>query len=112
MQNSFEQIKLLNLTDEGFKLMVDGLDALPERGAAGEMMGELLIGILSKGDEEKERQMKLERDDRRRKAEKDKESIRENVKILQGKLLILKRYLQENNALAQTYEVLNIPKHQ
>ena len=111
MQNSFEQIKLLNLTDEDFKLMVDGLDALPERGAAGEMMGELLIGMLSKGDEEKERQMKLERDDRRRKAEKDKESIRENVKILQGKLLILKRYLQENNALAQTYEVLNIPKH-
>ena len=107
MQNSFEQIKLLNLTDADFKLMVDGLDALPERGAAGEMMGELLIGMLSKGDEEKERQMKLERDDRRRKAEKDKESIRENVKILRGKLLILKRYLQENNALAQTYEVVS-----
>jgi hypothetical protein len=35
-------IKNLELTEQDFQLLVDGLDALPEKGVAGEMMGELM----------------------------------------------------------------------
>lgn len=110
MQN-LEQIKLLNLTEEDFKLLVDGLDELPEKGLAGEMMGEIFMGIMSdKGNPEAVEKMKSEREDRKRKAERAKEQMKEDVKILQGKLLMLKRYLQENKLLKDAYEVLNLPR--
>lgn len=109
MNNSLEQIKLLSLTSEDFKLLVDGLDALPEKGTAGEMMGDLFLGLLSKGDEETMAKHKAQREADKRKREKEKEVMSENVKILQGKLLMLKRYLDENKLLADTYEVLNLP---
>lgn len=110
MQN-IEQIKMLNLTEDDFKLLIDGLDALPEKGVAGEMVGELFMSILEdKTNAEGMAKLKAEREKRRIDAESKKQQMKEDVKILQGKLLMLKRYLQENNALAQAYEVLNIPK--
>ena len=106
---SLEQIKLLNLTEDDFKLLVDGLDALPQKGLAGEMMGDLLLGMISdnKSPEAVEK-MKSEREARKRKEEKAKEKQGDDIKILQGKLLMLKRYLQENKLLAEAYEVLNL----
>jgi hypothetical protein len=109
MENNLEQIKMLNLTEEDFKLLVDGLDALPEKGFAGEMMGDLLIGLISKGGEEEKERLMKERQAKREKLDKGKEIMKENIKILQGKLLMLKRYFQENDILKQTYEVLSIP---
>lgn len=110
MENSLEQIRLLNLTDEDFKLLVDGLDALPERGLAGEMMGDLIIGMMSKGDKEAQDKVLEEREKRLRKMKGEKELMKENVKILQGKLLMLKRYLQENKLLKEAYEAINLPQ--
>jgi len=39
------ELKQLNLTEHDFDLLVEGLDALPERGLAGEMMGDLFGAI-------------------------------------------------------------------
>lgn len=109
MENSLEQIKMLNLTEEDFRLLVDGLDALPDKGAAGEMMGDLMLSLISK-DKEQEEKLQAERNKRRVAAEANKQLMKENIKILQGKLLMLKRYFQENNILKQAYEVLDIPR--
>lgn len=106
MEN-LEQIKMLNLTEEDFKLIVDGLDALPEKGFAGEMMGDILVGMLGKGDDEAKAKMMKDREAERKKKDAGKEIMKENIKILQGKLLMLKRYLQENKLLKDAYEVLN-----
>lgn len=111
MESSLEQIKLLNLTENDFKLLVDGLDVLPEKGMAGELMGDLFMGIMTdKKDSEAIEKIKLDRENKRRIAEKAKESLKDDIKILQGKLLMLKRYLQENKLLKDTYEILNIPQ--
>jgi hypothetical protein len=93
-------LKELNLTNEEFQLIIDGLDELPNKGAAGEMMGDLMIGLLSKDDDELKTKMDEEREKRRRKVGKDKEILVNKVKILQGKLLQFKNYLEENNLLA------------
>ena len=111
MDNTLEQIKMLNLTDEDFKLLVDGLDCLPEKGMAGEMLGDLLIGMIVKDDDEAKKKALYERDEKRRQSEKNKELMRENIKILQGKLLMLKRYMEENKLLTEAYEVINFQKH-
>lgn len=108
MDNTLDQLKFLNLTEDDFRLLVDGLDALPEKGAAGEIMGDLFSAMLSKDEEQRER-LQAERDKQKAKREKDKAQMKEDVKILQGKLLMLKRYFQENNILKETYEVLSIP---
>ena len=110
MNTTLDQIKMLNLTEDDFKLLVDGLDSLPERGLAGELMGDLFTSMLTdKADETAIAKMKSERDSRKREADRAKEIMKENTKILQGKLLMLKRYLQENKLLHDAYEVLQIP---
>lgn len=110
MQNTLEQIKLLNLTDDDFKLLVDGLDALPNTGLAGEMMGDILASMLIKDDDPAKKKVLLEREEAKRKKKAQQDIMIENIKILQGKLLMLKRYMQENKLLADTYDIINIPR--
>lgn len=95
-----QDLKSLNLTTDDFKLLIEGLDALPERGTAGELMGELLIASLMKDDSEAKSKMEQERKERKEKQQVEKERMQENIKILQGKLLMFKRYLQDNNLLS------------
>lgn len=101
-------IKTINLTEKDFQLMVDGLDALPNRDAAGEMMGDLMFGLLSKGDDTSGMSdAKREIDNQKAKRKRERELLTEDVRILQGKLLMLKRYLIENNLMEQAAELLN-----
>lgn len=106
MENS---LKNLNLTDNDFKMLIDGLDALPQRGQIGELMVDLLASTMIKNPESRikiERELEL----KKKKQESAKEILIEDAKILQGKLLMLKRYLAENKMLAEVNEVLNPEK--
>lgn len=100
-----ELLKNLNLTENDFQLMVDGLDALPEKGIAGNMMVDILSHSLMKDPEERE---KFERERNKEKAKRDQEKaiLIENVRILQGKLLTMKRIMIENNLLEEANESL------
>lgn len=102
-------IKDLELTEQDFQLLVDGLDALPEKGLAGEMMGELLAGMLTKDNPEAMEKHKREQDAKRKKAESAKLQMKEDVRILQGKLLMLKRWLLQEGALKQAHEIIDRP---
>lgn len=102
------QLQSLNLTDNDFKLIIDGLDALPSKDLAGDIMGDLLMGMLSdKTNPESQQKLKMEREQKRSKKVKAKEAMQEDIKILQGKLLMLKRYLLERGALIETYDIIN-----
>lgn len=104
---ALDQIKMLNLTEEDFKLLVDGLESLPERGLAGEMMGDLIGSMLADKNPEAQEKIKRDREMKARKQESEKQLLKENIRILQGKLLMLKRSLQENKLLSDTYEIIN-----
>jgi hypothetical protein len=41
------------------------------------------------------------------KRQKERDALKEDIRILQGKLLLFKRYLIEQDALRQTREILN-----
>jgi hypothetical protein len=99
-------IKNLELTENDFKLLVDGLDSLPEKGAVVDLVGAMLEGML--GDKNPETQEKFKRDQeaKRRAGEKAKETMREEIKILQGKLLMFKRYLIQIDALKQVEDII------
>jgi hypothetical protein len=107
MTSSIEQIRMLNLTTKDFDLLVEGLDELPNKGVAGDLMVSMLIAGLSKDDAQREEQMR-KREIEMKKKEDAKVFLKEEVKILQGKLLMLKRYMQENKLLSDAYDILNI----
>lgn len=103
------EIKNLELTERDFQLLIDALDCLPEKGATGELMSSLFIGMMSKDKidtpEYKEYERKKEAD--RKKAEREKENLKEDIRILQGKLLLFKRFLIQQDALKQVDDILN-----
>lgn len=101
-----EQLKQLSLTENDFKLLIEGLDALPEKDAASLMMGDLLANILIKDDLKKE-EFERERMKKRVQAERNKDLMKDEVRILQGKLLLVKRYLIENNLLKEIDSMIN-----
>lgn len=96
----------LELTESDFKLMIDGLDALPEKGIASDMMGFMLDGLLADKNPEAADKRVRERELKAKTEDSKKEELRENIKILQGKLLMLKRYLIEIDGLKQVNEIL------
>lgn len=107
MTTNVEQIRMLNLTSKDFDLMVAGLDELPNKGIVGDMMGAMLGSMLAKDDESREREIK-KRELEMKKKEDANAFLKEEIKILQGKLLMLKRYMQENKLLSEAYDILNL----
>ena len=101
------ELKHLNLTEKDFDLMVEGLDSLPEKGMAGELLGDLFGSMLMEEDSEAKIKFENERDKKRKEKEAKQREMREDIKILQGKLLMLKRYLIEEGALKGAYDIIN-----
>jgi hypothetical protein len=67
----------------------------------------MMVGMFAKDDPEGMAKLKAEREDRMRKAKAEKMLMIEEVKILQGKLLMLKRYLIEQDAFSQATDIIN-----
>lgn len=101
------ELKHLNLTERDFDLLVEGLEALPERGQAGELVADLIGNMITNGDPEAEEKHKRAREHRKASRENSKKAMLEDVKVLQGKLIMLKRYLVSQNALNQATDIIN-----
>lgn len=97
-------LKDLNLSDEDFSLLIQGLDALPQKDQAGEMMSDLIGTVLFDGKMKEEFERKRKQDLVKKQAAKDK--LIEDTKILQGKLLMMKRFMQENNLMKDVNNIL------
>lgn len=104
MENT--DLKNLQLEEKDFDLLLKGLEALPHSDMAGEMMVDLLSLAFAKDDPEDKRKVIEDREKRTRTKEKEKQHLIEEVKILQGKLLLLKRYLIQNNLLKDAENIL------
>ena len=103
------EIKDLELSESDFELLVEGLDALPEKGAMGDVMGAIFEGLLGdKLDRQSpayiEMQQKKEREARLKKQKQD--SRKDEVAVLKGKIILLKRWLITQGAVKQTNDIL------
>ena len=98
----------IKLTEKDFELLVEGLEVLPNKDVAGEMMGELLLSALKPDKKEGEgySEFMVKREQEKLESKKKKELLIEDVRILQGKLLQLKRFLHANNLLSKVHEIL------
>ena len=96
------------LTEEDFQLILDGLDALPSKGAMGTLFSGFMDHLMEKNISEEE---KVERErsrlEQRKKEEIEKQEMIENIKILQGKLLTIKRELKQEAAVSGANGIVN-----
>jgi hypothetical protein len=101
-----KELELLNLSEQDFKLITDGLDALPQRDMAGDMMFGLLEAALTKDDPTARDKFKEDRIKDKANKERQKALMIEDIKILQGKLLMFQRYLRMNGLLKEANDIL------
>lgn len=95
-----EKLKDLEFTAADFEMLIEGLDAIPERGVVNDIMGDLISLSLSKqGDEEAKNQIEKAHEERAEKRRLEKEKSTESIRLLKGKLFMFERYLRSNGAL-------------
>lgn len=99
-------LKNLGLTAKDFDLLVEGLETLPEKGVAGDLAFGLLTSMIARDDEELQAKIKTDREIDRLKREREKAAMKDDIKILQGKLLSFKRYMIENGLLAEAKTII------
>jgi hypothetical protein len=103
--NSIEQLKMLGLTEPDFDLLVAGLDQLPHKGDVQELVTQMMRGIGKTPEEH--RVLTDQYRAQLQKKEKEKATLIEDIRILQGKLLMLKRYMKDNELLQSVNEIIN-----
>ena len=94
------ELKHLNLTEKDFDLMVEGLDSLPEKGMAGELLGDLFGSMLMEEDSEAKIKFENERDKKR----KEKEMM---THLLSGEVTI--PFTDAVNYVSELIEEANLP---
>ncbi len=101
-------LQTLDLTEKDFDLIISGLDHLPHKNDAGEIFSDLMISVmgdkLSKGAAE---ELEKKRAEKYRKLKEEQRDMIDDIRILQGKLLLLKRYLKQEHALKEANDIIN-----
>lgn len=97
----------LELTEADYKLLIDGLDALPNRSSSSEFLHDLIVDLLGKTHPEQAMRLKRERELENKKINDAREALIEEVRILQGKLFCMKRINLQNKAVNATNDILN-----
>jgi len=101
---NIEELKNVNLTEKDFDLMVEALDYLPNAKIATDLIGMLITSVID--DPEAKTKMQAEREQKRKKTEYEKKLLTEEVRLLQGKLIAVKRFMRENRLMKEVNDLL------
>lgn len=102
------QLQDLKLTEKDFQLLVDALDFLPEKGATGEIVGDLLMSMVTDNEPGRKEKMEAKMTEIKRKRIAEAAELKEDAKILAGKLLLFKRFLQQEGLLSKDVDQLDV----
>jgi hypothetical protein len=98
------------LTAEDFDVLIKGVDSLPEAGMMGDLFNDLMMGAIVVG-QNPSRKDDFMKSVSNRLAEKKRRAAgeAEDMVLLKGKLILLKRLLLSNEAIKMTNDILNTP---
>lgn len=97
----------LQISEQDFDLIIEGLDAIPEKGMAGEIMSHLFEGLLTRDNPETKEKAEQDRLRREEKRKREVQVRKDDIAILKGKLAMLKRYLATSGALKSVDDIVN-----
>ena len=106
MEEPIEILKNIRLTERDFDLIIQGLEFLPNKDSASDLLCEMLAISVIK-DEDERAKHKVEHTKFTTARDREKYIMIEDSKILQGKLLMLKRVLCENNIINEANSISN-----
>lgn len=109
MHMDIKDILSVGLTAEDFDTLIEGLDAIPEKGIAGELMSSLLLGLLVPDNERLKKEHAQRVEAKAKDMAKKMEGRKEDFIVLKSKLILLKRLLSGNEAIHMAKEVLKSP---
>ena len=92
-------IKNLELTESDFEMITEALDCLPDKNTAGVIITSILGGMLARTDEEREQLLAEKKREHELQQIVRKKQI-EEIRLLQGKLLMLKTKCMAKNILS------------
>ena len=103
--NNMNSLKNVELTENDFKLIYDALEHLPAKNLGSDLMGMMLGGLMPEG----EAKLKYEREIelKRQKEEQKRTQLIEEIRLLQAKLISLKRLMVENNLIKKVNDFIN-----
>jgi hypothetical protein len=105
-----KDILSVGLTAEDFDTLIEGLDVLPEKGMAQEVMSGTMQLMLSKiGGSSVQKEVERRLKDSAQKLQQKADARKDDLVILKSKLILLKRLLLSNDALRQANEILTPP---
>jgi len=100
-------IEDFDLTEEDFSLIMKALEHLPSSGLAGEIIGKLIVDTMPRGgDPNAKARVESAYKAQQRRLDQEKEVLTEEIRLLQGKLIAIKRKLATAGALKQATDVL------
>jgi len=97
----------LQLTEQEFTMLFEALENLPNKGDAGEIMGTMFESMFAKESGENAKDFFAKKRLERAQKEREKILLIENTRILQGKLLMIKRQMQSEGILKQADSIIN-----
>lgn len=95
-------IKDITLTQDDFKLLDKALDFLPQKAFVSDLMSAMVAIVASKTPDDAHKRL----GDIRKKSNPDDDMLKDDIRILQGKLLLLKRYLMQQGAMQEAEDIL------
>lgn len=105
-----KDILAVGLTAEDFDALVEGIDAIPEKGFGMELMMSIITTVSAAGSTPKhQEQAKQQAVSRLRDSQKKADSRKDDLIILKSKLILLKRLLMSNEAVKAANDILNHP---
>ncbi len=102
-----KDILTVGLTAEDFDCLIEGIDAIPEKGLGGDIMMAMITGLTAPGTtpQAREEAKRKSINEFRRNSEKAK-SRQDDLTLLKSKLILLKRLLLSNEGIRMANEIL------
>jgi len=101
-------LKDIKFTKEDFDMLIKGLEGLPHQGQAAELIAELMeTMVLEKAPEEFKRERAMKKAQKEQHKERETEQLKEDCWILQAKLVQLRRYMEQNQLIAEAQDIID-----
>lgn len=94
-----QSIKNIELTITDFELLLKGLGSIAKSEASTEVLGDLFKSMMFMDKPEVLKEIEREEAIKKAKVKREREIMNENIQLLQGKMIRLKRILIENNLM-------------
>lgn len=100
-------VKDLELTNEDFAMLMDALEHLPAKNMGNEILSAMMDATLASRSPQQKAEIERKRKTEAENMRKERNDVIEQVRLLQAKIIMMKRLLIQENALKEANDILN-----